>query len=90
MTSFSDYIPVIISKHLNASICILQSYTESDFVRNLQKSHASSHLGGKSSGFLIHFGSLTEIPAPAANTLKSFILFLGLSPPVNLDKARIF
>lgn len=90
MTDFSDQIPVIISKHLNTSICIFQSSVESGYVGNLQKSRATSHLAGNSSVFLIHFGSLTKIPAPAANTLKSFILFLGLSPPVNLDKARIF
>jgi len=63
--------PVTISQHLNASICILQSWTESDFARNLQKSHASSRLAGKSAGFLIHFGSLTKIPVPTDNTPKS-------------------
>lgn len=69
MTGFSNQIPVIISKHLNTSICIFQSARESDYVGNLQKSHPTSHLSGNSSVFLIHFGSLTKIPAPAANTL---------------------
>lgn len=69
--------------HLFA-FCIIR---QSDFTRNLQKSHAPSHLPVKSAGFLIHLGSLTKIPA---NTLKSFNLFLGIANTCKFEQTQNF